>query len=90
MSMPLAHATDLRISRNYSEPVAVISFATSKVGEDVGDFNARRVSKGIWGQPGRGRHGVELALTRESAEGLLELLVSVVGRSKAGQMVDRP
>jgi hypothetical protein len=88
--MPLAHPTDLSISRNYSEPVAVISFAVSKPGEEVADFNGRRSERGLWGQPGQGRHGVELAFTRESAEVLLELLVGVVGRNRAGELVDRP
>lgn len=52
--MPLAGAFDIRISRNYSQPVAVISFATSKPGEDVDHFDARTRSRGTWGEPGRG------------------------------------
>ena len=88
--MPLAHPSDIQRTDNYSAPAVVISFATSKPGEDVADFQARIVSRGIWGQPGRGRHGVEIVLTRESAEALIGLLAPVVGRQRVVEIVDSP
>ena len=88
--VPLAHPHDINRSDDYSQPTVAISFATSKPGEDVADFQARIVSRGIWGQPGRGRHGVEIVLTRESAEALIGLLAPAVGRQRVVEIIDSP
>ena len=88
--MPLAHPHDINRSDSYSQPTVAISFATSKPGENVDGFQARIASRGVWGQPGRGRHGVELVLTRESAEALIGLLAPAVGRQRVVEIIDSP
>ena len=87
--MPLAHPQRISISHNYSRPVAVVSFATSKPGEDVDDFYARINDRQLpWGANGRGRHVMELALTRDGAEELVRMLMPIVGRSRIGEIID--
>jgi hypothetical protein len=88
--MPLAHPLDIQRINNYSAPAIAITFATSKPGEDVDDFQARLRARSVWGEPGRGRHGVELAFTRDTAEELVRMLTSVVGRARIGEIIDSP
>lgn len=89
--MPLGHPQSVKISRNYSEPVAVISFATAKTGENVGEFRGRITDQRLaWGQNQRGRYGTEIGLTRQSAEELIRLLTPVVGRDRIATMIDSP
>lgn len=67
------------------------SFTHLQTGEDVDDFYAR-INDGQrpWGASGRGRHVLELALTRETAEGLVRMLTPVVGRTRVGEIIDSP
>jgi hypothetical protein len=89
--MPLAHPQSVNISRNYSEPVAVISFAAAKTGENVTDFQGRITERRLaWGQDPRGRYRTEISLTRQSAEELILLLAPVVGRDRIATMIDSP
>jgi len=90
VTVPLAHPQSITATNNYDEPCVAVAFATSKPGENVDEFQARIASRGVWGQPGRGRHGVELVLTRESAEALIGLLAPAVGRQRVVEIVDSP
>lgn len=72
--MPLAHPTSSTPTNNFGEPAIAISFALAKSGETVDDFQARIRNRGPWGQSRVGRHRVEIVLTKESAERLVEVL----------------
>lgn len=76
--MPLAHPISATPTANYSDPAIAISFATAKPGEDVDAFQFRINSRGgEWGQSRYGRERVELVLTEDSVERLVELLARV-------------
>lgn len=72
--MPLAHAVSAAPTTNFGKKATAISFALAKPGETVEDFKTRIASRGEWGQTRYGRDKVELILTMESVEVLLELL----------------
>lgn len=72
--MPLAHPTSATPSSNFDEPAIAVSFALAKPGETIEDFQKRIASRGQWGQTRYGRNKVELVLTEESAERMVELL----------------
>jgi hypothetical protein len=61
---------------NFGEPAIAVSFAFAKPGETVEDFQLRINSRGEWGRSKYGREKVELVLTRESVERLVEPLSS--------------
>lgn len=72
--MPLARPTSATPTSNFGAPAVAISFALAKPGETVDDFQLRITSRGEWGQTRYGRDKVELVLTKESVERLVELL----------------
>lgn len=74
--MPLAHPTSATPTSNFGEPAIAVSFALAKPGETIEDFQTRINSRGEWGQTRYGREKVELVLTAESVERLVELLRS--------------
>lgn len=67
--MPLAHQTS-----NFGQPAIAVSFALAKPGETVEGFQTRIASQGEWGQTRYGQEKVELVLTEESVQRLVDLL----------------
>lgn len=74
--MPLAHPVSASPTSNFGEPAIAVTFALAKPGEPVDNFRARIRSRGDWGQTRYGRDKVELVLTRESVQQLVELVAS--------------
>lgn len=72
--MPLAHPTSATPTSSFGQPGVAISFALAKPGETVEDFQTRINGRGEWGQSRYGREKVELVLTEESLERLVECL----------------
>jgi hypothetical protein len=72
--MPLAYPTSASPTSNFGEPAIAVSFALARPGETIADFQTRINSQGEWGQSRYGREKVELVLTRESVEQLVELV----------------
>jgi hypothetical protein len=77
--MPLAHPLSATPTSNFSETAIAVTFATSRPGENVKDFRLRIGSRGPWGQSEVGRDRVELVLTKQTAERLIEILGPFVG-----------
>jgi hypothetical protein len=84
--VPLAHPFSATPTSNFGEPAIAVSFALAKPGETVLDFQTRINNRGEWGQSRYGREKVELVLTRESVERLVEMLD---GGSTRGPDTDR-
>jgi hypothetical protein len=78
--MPLAHPLSATPTTNFGEPAIAVSYALAKPGETIDDFQLRINSRGEWGQTRYGTDKVELVLTEESVEALVELLGSGVER----------
>jgi hypothetical protein len=74
--MPLAHPVAASPTSNFCEPAIAIPFALARPVETVSDFQLRINSRGEWGQSRYGREKVELALTEESVERLVDLFGS--------------
>lgn len=72
--MPLAHHVPATPTSNFGDPAIAISFTLARPGEAVDDFQMRISSRGEWGQTRYGRDKVELVLTEESVERMVELL----------------
>ena len=74
--MPLAHPVSATPTSNFGQPAVAVSFALARPSETVDDFRLRIASRGEWGQSRYGREKVELVLTIESMERLVEMLAS--------------
>lgn len=77
--MPLAQPVSATPTSNFGQPAVAVSFALARPGETINDFQVRISSRGEWGQTRYGRDKVELVMTRESAQRLIELLSATGG-----------
>lgn len=68
------------------DPCVAVAFATSQPGETLADFKQRISVRDYYTRT----RGIELVLDRDVAEGLVRLLIPVVGQTEVGLLIDSP